>query len=73
MVNKSTVRYSITVYKPKEYIIEGQKGGQYSPKSVQNIFKASLEKAGIRKKATVHSLRHSFVAKPSLQGYASIG
>lgn len=48
------------LYKPKDYIIEGQKGGQYSPKSVQNIFKAVLKKAGIKKNATVLTLRHSF-------------
>ncbi|GBD87687.1 tyrosine recombinase XerC [bacterium BMS3Abin03] len=48
------------VYKPKEFIIEGQKGGKYSPKSVQSIFNASLKKTGIKKKATVHTLRHSF-------------
>jgi site-specific recombinase XerD len=48
------------IYKPKEFIIEGQKGGMYSPKSVQSVFKTSLDKANIKKKATVHSLRHSF-------------
>jgi len=48
------------VYEPKEFIIEGQKGGNYSPKSVQSIFKTALKKAGIKKKATVHTLRHSF-------------
>ena len=47
-------------YKPKDYIIEVQKGGKYSPKSVQNIFKAALKRANIKKKATVHTLRHSF-------------
>ncbi|MGC9366867.1 MAG: site-specific tyrosine recombinase/integron integrase [bacterium] len=47
-------------YKPKEYIFEGQKDRKYSPKSVQTIFKSSLSKAGIKKKATVHTLRHSF-------------
>jgi len=47
-------------YKPKDYLFEGQKGGKYSPKSVQSVFKRSLQKAGIKKKATVHSLRHSF-------------
>ena len=47
-------------YKPKKYIIEGQNGGKYSPKSVQSVFKRSLKKAGIKKKATVHTLRHSF-------------
>ncbi|MCH7771053.1 MAG: site-specific integrase [Bacteroidetes bacterium] len=48
------------VYKPKHYIIEGQNGGKYSPKSVQSAFKTALKKAGIKKKATVHTLRHSF-------------
>ena len=47
-------------YTPKEYIFEGQYGGKYSPTSVQNIFRASLKKTGIKKKATVHTLRHSF-------------
>jgi len=47
-------------YKPKKYLFEGQNGGQYSPKSVQSVLKRSLIKAGIKKKATVHSLRHSF-------------
>jgi site-specific recombinase XerD len=54
------LRQYYKVYKPKEFVFEGQKGGQYTPKSVQNIFKASLQKAAIKKKATVHSLRHSF-------------
>jgi integrase/recombinase XerD len=48
------------LYKPKKYIIEGQSGGKYSPQSVQSVFKSAIKKAGIRKKATVHSLRHSF-------------
>jgi len=47
-------------YKPQKYIIEGQNGGKYSPKSVQSVFKRALNKAGIKKKATVHTLRHSF-------------
>ncbi len=47
-------------YKPKRYIIEGQNGGKYSPKSVQSVFKRALRRAGIKKKATVHTLRHSF-------------
>lgn len=47
-------------YKPEDFIFEGQNGGKYSPKSVQSVFKRSLKKAGIKKKATVHTLRHSF-------------
>jgi site-specific recombinase XerD len=47
-------------YKPKEWLFEGQKGGKYSPKSVQNIFKKALNNSKINKNATVHTLRHSF-------------
>ncbi len=47
-------------YQPKDYLIEGVKGGRYSDKSVQSIMKQALKKAGIRKKASVHTLRHSF-------------
>lgn len=47
-------------YKPKTYLFEGQYGGQYSVRSIQEILKASKKKAGINKKGSVHSLRHSF-------------
>jgi len=47
-------------YQPNDYIIEGRNGGKYSPTSVQSVFKTALKKSGIRKKVTVHSLRHSF-------------
>ncbi|MFN4086868.1 MAG: tyrosine-type recombinase/integrase [Spirosomataceae bacterium] len=33
---------------------------QYTTRSIQNIFKAAASKAGIRKKVSVHTLRHSF-------------
>ena len=56
----SLLRDYYKLYKPKEYIIEGQNGSKYSPKSVQSVFKNALQKAGIKKKATVHTLRHSF-------------
>lgn len=47
-------------YKPEEFLVEGQPGKPYSTQSVQTVFKQALKKAGLRKKATVHSLRHSF-------------
>ncbi len=47
-------------YKPVDYLFEGQRGGRYSAKSVQNIMKNAAAKAGIAKNATVHTLRHSF-------------
>ena len=47
-------------YKPKEYLFEGQYGGQYSIRTIQQIFKEATKKANITKKVGVHSLRHSF-------------
>ncbi len=47
-------------YKPKEWLFEGQDGGQYSGSSIQSIFREACRKTGIIKKATVHTLRHSF-------------
>ena len=47
-------------YKPREWLFEGAMGGQYSVSSIQAIMKDSMKKAGIKKKASVHTLRHSF-------------
>ena len=47
-------------YSPGRYLLEGQKGGKYSVRSIQAVFYRACRSAGIRKPATVHSLRHSF-------------
>jgi site-specific recombinase XerD len=47
-------------YKPKEWLFEGQFGEQYSETSIHNVFKAAVEKAGIKRKVKFHTLRHSF-------------
>ncbi len=47
-------------YKPKVYVFEGQAGGSYSIRSVQNIVKAAKERAGIHKIGSTHMLRHSY-------------
>jgi site-specific recombinase XerD len=49
-------------YEPKVYLFEGQKGGKYSARSIQQIFKCAVKKANIRKKVSVHTLRHSFAS-----------
>ncbi len=54
------LREYFSVYKPKEYLIEGQGGGLYSDKSVQNVVKDAAARAGIKKQVTPHILRHSF-------------
>ncbi|XMO86594.1 tyrosine-type recombinase/integrase [Algibacter sp. AS12] len=48
------------IYKPKEYLFEGQYGGSYSKSSLQQIFKKAMRKAGITKKIGIHGLRHSY-------------
>ena len=47
-------------YRPVNYLIVGQNGGKYSTTSIQKIIKNSTLKAGIYKKVTPHTLRHSF-------------
>jgi integrase/recombinase XerD len=47
-------------YQPKEYLFEGQYGGQYTVRSIQKVFKDALQRAGIHKKVGIHSLRHSY-------------
>lgn len=50
----------IKQYKPREYLFEGQIGGSYSKKSVDNIVKTSARRAGVLRKVSPHILRHSF-------------
>ena len=47
-------------YKPTEYLLEGQYGGQYAKASAQNVFKTAMRKAGINKRVGIHGLRHSY-------------
>lgn len=47
-------------YKPTEWLFEGEGGGQYADRSIQNILKSAVQKVGIKKRITVHTLRHSF-------------
>lgn len=54
------LREYFKAYKPKTYLFEGMNGDQYSSRSIQTFFHDSLRKANVTKKATVHTLRHSF-------------
>nr|MDD3720380.1 tyrosine-type recombinase/integrase [Candidatus Gracilibacteria bacterium] len=53
----------ITVFSEKlknDYLIESERGGKITERTAQIIFKNALQKAGIKKEASFHSLRHSF-------------
>jgi len=48
-------------YRPVIYLFEGQRqGDRYSAASIEKIFRMACTKAGIRKKITLHGLRHSY-------------
>lgn len=50
-------------YQPKEFLFEGNgAGGAYSSRSLQNMFMAAKEKAGISRPGSIHTLRHSYAA-----------
>jgi site-specific recombinase XerD len=55
-------------YRPKIYLFEGQNGGQYSKRSLQNVFKNALQKARINKNVGIHCLRHSYATHLLEQG-----
>jgi integrase/recombinase XerD len=54
------LRRYVKQYKPVEWLFEGQFGGQYGASSIQHILKDAVALSKIRKKVTVHTLRHSF-------------
>ena len=47
-------------YRPKEWLFEGQGGGQYSARSVQQVFKDAKALAGVKTPGGIHTMRHSF-------------
>lgn len=55
-----TLRQYFKEFKPKEWLFEGEGGGPYTDSSIYQIFKKALASAKIKKKVSIHSLRHSF-------------
>lgn len=57
----TSLRLYRELYNGKHYVFEGQFAGEpYSTGSVQQVMRNALKLSGLEKKATVHTLRHSF-------------
>ena len=52
------------LYRRKEYLFEGEKGGAYGTRSAQLVLAAAKKKGGVVKKGSIHSLRHSYATHP---------
>ena len=56
-----TLEEYVEKYKPEKWLFPGQRKDKHiSTRTVQAIFEKARNKTGIKKDATVHSLRHSF-------------
>ncbi|WP_348800614.1 site-specific tyrosine recombinase/integron integrase [Flavobacterium adhaerens] len=54
------LREYFTIYKPQLYLFEGQFEQQYSSRSAQAVLQIAARRAGITKRISLHTLRHSF-------------
>ena len=55
------LRVYYQLYKPKIWLFEGQQSGHpYDERSLSNVLKQAIKKAGINKPVSLHWLRHSY-------------
>lgn len=54
------LRMYFKALRPKEWLFEGEGGKAYSARSIQVVVQSCAQRAGIVKKVTMHTLRHSF-------------
>jgi len=57
---KIAIQVLTTNKNSNEFVFESVRGGKLNSRTAQKIFSKALEKTGIKKQATFHSLRHSF-------------
>lgn len=57
---KADLHELVALQHGNEFVFESERGGKLTERTAQKIFENALEKSGIKKNATFHSLRHSF-------------
>lgn len=57
---RTLLRKYFIEYRPSEYLFEGVNGGKYSNSSIGQVLRRTVKKVGIKKRTTLHTLRHSF-------------
>ena len=58
--NLYLLRQYYRAYTPARYLFEGPGGGKYSAGSIRKVISKACAKAGIKKKVSPHTLRHSY-------------
>jgi hypothetical protein len=51
IMHRAFLRAYFTAYRPKEYLFEGQDGGQYSTRSIQAFFSGNMPKSRHQKES----------------------
>lgn len=62
------LRYYWKLFTPKTYLFETKPNHPITDRTVQTVFKQALHRAGIDKKASMHTLRHSYATHLMEQG-----
>ena len=62
------LRQYVRIYRPQVYLYEGDTGGQYSASSARQVLKRAVRKVGIKKRVTLHTLRHSYATHLTQKG-----
>jgi integrase/recombinase XerD len=47
-------------YRPVDFLFEGEYGGRYGERSIEKVLSNAVQKCRIRKRVTLHTLRHSY-------------